>query len=177
MERDKENTKQVIVDLITGAKIGSNTGMIDSAYRLGKRVGKKSRPILVSFSNLAEKDRVLTKAADIKKQSNLEHLWINKDLSEVSRIKAMEVRKCYNLTRKQKLKCKLVGATIEYNHRVYEHRNLDLLPQGCKLEDAHIIPCDNVNLCFAGSHAYLSNFYNTEFEYQENVFTSSEQAF
>lgn len=176
-EEDKQNTKEIITKLITEANIGSNTAMIDSAYRLGRKVGKRKRPILVSFSNLAEKDLILTKASDIKKHANNTELWINKDLSEVSRIKSMEVRKCYNMMRKQKLKCKLTGAIIEYNHKSYEHKDLDLLPKGCRLEDAHIIPCDNVNLCFAGSHAYLSNFYSTEFEYEENHFTSSEQAF
>lgn len=93
----------------------------------------------------------------------------------------MEVRKCYNLMKQQKLKCKLSGAIIEYNHRSYEHKDLHKLPEGCRLEDTQLVTCEDTNkntsLCFQGSHAYVSNFYQTEIEYRDHMFTSAEQAF
>lgn len=101
-EGKKENTKQVIEELLTEAKIGFDKSSIVSAYMLGKKISSKARPILVSFSNTAERDSCLSKAIKIKKQSKISSLWINKDLSEVTRIKSMEVRKCYNLMKKQK---------------------------------------------------------------------------
>lgn len=79
------------------------------------------------------------------------------------------------------MKCKLSGAIIKYNHKFYEHKDLQRLPEGCQLEDTQLITCDDnnneVSLCFQGSHAYVSNFYQTELEYKGLEFTSAEQAF
>lgn len=83
--------------------------------------------------------------------------------------------------KKQKLKCKLTGSTIEYNLKSFEHKDLHKLPEGCRLEDTQLITCEDSNnytsLCFQGSHAYVSNFYQTDIEYQNLTFTSAEQAF
>lgn len=180
-ENEKESDKQSIIDLLTKSKIGCDTAHVDSAYRLGKKIASKKRPILVSFTNVTTKDLILTKASEIKKQTQLPGLWINKDLSDASRIRTMEVRKCYNLMKQQKMKCKLSGATIEYNHRHYEHKDLHKLPEGCLLEDTQLVTCEDTNkrtsLCFQGSHAYVSNFYQTEIEYKDLMFISAEQAF
>lgn len=104
---------------------------------------------MVIFSNLTSKDQVLTKANEIKKHSKINGLWINKDLFETLRIRAMEVRKCYNLMRQKKHKCQSVGATIHFNDRIFEHRDLHKLPPGCNLEDTQMIVLeDNISLCF-----------------------------
>lgn len=177
-EGEKENTKQVVTKLITDAVTGCDTSNIDSAYRLGKKVGSKSRPIMITFANLTTKDLILLKANEIKKKSENSTLWINKDLSDASRIRSMEVRKCYNLMRKHKHKCQLVGSTIHFDFKVFEHKDLHKLPSGCTLEDTQLVVLeDKTSLCFQGSHAYVSNFYATEIEYMECLFTSSEQAF
>lgn len=131
--------------LLTDVKISCETSHVDSAYRLGKKVTSKKRPILVSFTSLTTKDLILSKASQIKKQTKLRGLWINKDLSEVSRIRTMEVSKCYNLMKEQKIKCKLSGVTIEYNHKYYEHKDLHKLPNGCRLEDTQLITCEDSN--------------------------------
>lgn len=78
----------------------------------------------------------------------------------------------------KKYKCQLNGATIDYNNRSYEHKDLNCLPEGCKLENTQMNPCDNnTRLCFQGAHAYVSNFYSAPIVYQDNYFTSAEQAF
>lgn len=75
-ETEKEVAKETVKKLIDDANIGIDTSGIDSAYRLGK----KSRPLMATFSNLTTKDQILMKVNDLKKQSNLPGLWINKDL-------------------------------------------------------------------------------------------------
>lgn len=105
-------------------------------------------------------------------------LWINKDLSEVTRIRATETQKCYNLLRKQKLKCKLNGTTIHYDNKSFDYDELHLLPVGCRPEDAQMVTCANdKSLCFQGAHAYVSNFHPAELTYENQLFSSAEQAF
>lgn len=177
-EEKKEDVRQVIEKLFTDAKIDLEKTAIVSAYRLGRKSTSKSRPILVSFSNTAVRDSCLLNASKIKKHSKITSLWINKDLSDVTRIKSMEVRKCYNLMKSKKLKCQLSGSTITFNDKTYEHKDLKKLPEGCRLEDTQLITCeDNISLCFQGSHAYTSNFYPIEIDYKDQLFTSAEQAF
>lgn len=177
-EQNGENTKEIIVKLIGDAQIGIDTSGFDSAYRLGKKFANKNRPILVTFSNLTTKDKVLSKIKELKKQANLPSLWVNKDLSEVSRIRSMEVRKCYNLLRENKYKCKLMGSSIEMNNQIFEYKDLAKLPAGCRPENTQMIPCDNnTKLCFQGAHAYMSNFYAVPITYKDKQFTSAEQAF
>lgn len=150
---------------------------MDAAYRIGKRTTGKSRPIIVIFKNLETRDIVLSKASTIKRAADNPKLWINKDLTDLTRQRTNAVRKCYNRLKDSKTKCQMQGSAIKLNGKDYSYNELEKLPEGARPSDCQIVIHDEDSVCFAGANAYYSNFYPAALRYQSRYFTSSEQAF
>lgn len=177
-EVNNEYPKDTIFNLINNAKVFEDIPDFDTAYRLGKYTNGQNRPILVSFYCVSDKDLVLHNAARIKKGSGIESLWINRDHPEITRRQIANTRRCYNLTKLNNHDCQLHGTSITYKNKVYHYKDLNSLPEGSRLEDTRLVPCDDGRgVCFQGDLAYLSNRYPVEFIYKHKPFLSAEQAF
>lgn len=177
-EENNEYPKQTIYNLILKSDVLDDIPDFDAAYRLGKFISGQNRPILVSFYSVSDKDLVLHNAARIKKGSEMDSLWINRDHPEITRRQIANTRRCYNLMKINKHECQLHGTSITYKNKVYHYKDLNNLPKGSCLEDTHLIPCDNgQGICFQGDLAYLSNMYPAKFIYKQKPFLSAEQAF
>lgn len=177
-ETKGENVRQVIKDLIE--KVSEDQGItkeVDAAYRIGKKATGKSRPIIVVFKNLVTRDTVLSKASIIKRKADNKNLWINKDLTDLSRQRNTTVRRCFNRLKDKKVKCQIQGPAIKLNGKDYGHNDLESLPEGSRPSDCQTVIYDESSICFAGAKAYYSNFYPATVRYHSRCFTSSEQAF
>lgn len=179
-EVDNENTKQEILNLLRKSSLITppSPDQIDTAYRLGRKTERNMRSILVVFKDLHTKDTILNNAPGIRKSTKSKTLWINRDHPELTRRQISNARKCYNLMRSNNHECKLSGTSITYNKRVFQYKDLNCLPEGSRLEDTKLIPCqDGKGLCFQGDLCYVSNLYPCPVLYNKIPFTSAEQAF
>lgn len=177
-EVNNEYPKKTIYNLIQSADVLDDIPDFDAAYRLGKFSNGQNRPILVSFYSVSDKDLVLHNAARIKKGCENEFLWINRDHPEITRRQIANTRRCYNLMKLNKHECQLHGTSITYKNKVYQYKDLNCLPEGSRLEDTRLVPCDNgQGICFQGDLAYLSNMYPAKFIYKHKPFLSAEQAY
>lgn len=177
-ESPGENARGIITNIFNNSNGLINSSSIDTAYRLGKPSESHTRPILVAFFSIAAKDHVLQNATKIKQMANLPNLWINRDQPDLTRKQCANARKCYNLMRQNKLKCTLQGTSITYNGKVYHYKDLNKLPQGSRLEDTKMIPCnDDTGICFQSELSFLSNFYKAPLYFKNKYFEHSEQAF
>lgn len=177
-EEKNEYPKQTIYNLILKSDVLDEIPDFDAAYRLGNFINGQNRPILVSFYSVSDKDLVLHNASRIKKGSEVESLWINRDHPEITRRQTANTRRCYNLMKMNKHDCQLHGTSITYKNKVFHYKDLNNLPMGSRLEDTRLIPCDNdQGICFQGDLAFLSNMYPAKFIYKHKPFLSAEQAY
>lgn len=176
-EQKGENTKQVVIDLIEAGFADVDKSTIDKVYRIGNKLPNKQRPIVVVFTALEPRDAVLSSAGAIKKASTENKLWINKDLTDLSRSRSTAIRKCFQKLKEKKIKCQLQGSVIKLNGRTYGYDDLHNLPPGFRPEDSNSVITDNGSkLCFYGPDIYVSNSYIAPFYYKSNYFASGDQA-
>lgn len=177
-EVKNEYAKDTIYKILEDSDLFDDVPEIDAAYRLGKQSSDSSRPILVSFKNQTDKDLVLHNAARIKKETENEMLWINRDHPDLTRRQTAHTRRCYNLMKSNNHSCQVHGTSITYKNKVYQYKDLNDLPEGSRLEDTKLVECDEgKGICFQSELAYLSNMYPCEFIYRNKPFLSSEQAY
>lgn len=177
-EAANENVYGLIANIFNSSNGLADPSSIDTAYRLGKPNANHIRPILVAFYSIAAKDQVLRNAAKIKYVTNRPNMWINRDHPDITRRQSNNARKCYNLMKQNNHKCVLQGTSITYDAKVYHYKDLNKLPEGSRLEDTRMIPCNNgQGICFQGDLSYLSNLYKAPLYFRNKYFEHSEQAF
>lgn len=177
-EEKNEFAKQTISKILEDSDLFDEVPVIDAAYRLGKQLPDSSRPILVTFRNQTDKDLILHNAARIKKETENDSLWINRDHPDLTRRQTANTRRCYNLMKANGHTCQVHGTSITYKNKVFHYKDLNDLPEGSRLEDTKLVECDDgKGICFQSEVAYLSNMYPCEFNYRNKPFLSSEQAY
>lgn len=79
----------------------------DAVYHLGKQTADSPRPLLVDFRNQTDKDLILHNAARVKKKSEVESLWINRDHPELTRRQTANTCRCFNLMKANYHTCQM----------------------------------------------------------------------
>lgn len=177
-EKVNEDIVKEVFDCISPTIGDLKKGQIKSAYRMGKARGKKPRSIIVVLDDEALRDKILSKATDIKKQNNNKYLWLNRDQNDNSRRKRNLVKACFDLLKQNKHECTMKGSTIYFDGKQYGYDELSLLPDKCRPENAKSRLFDNdLSLAFHSEHVYCSNMYSAMFVYKGQLYTSAEQAY
>lgn len=177
-EASDENLELKILNLINAAGCEIQGADIHAIFRYGSAKGNKPRPIMVTFSSPKIKDIVIYNIREIKKKSSNKHLWFNKDQADATRRKTSLIKRCFALCKKHKYEATLKGDTIQLNGKSYKYTDLNLLPENCRPENTRMTYTeDGLGIGFNSEFVYLSNFYPCRVHYNNNTYSSAEQAF
>lgn len=148
---------------------------IDCAYRIGRK-GNKPRPILAKFCRESVRDLVNKKRFHLKECDDTKSTYLNDDLPAKINQQRADMRSVVENAKSKNVNAKTVGNKVQVGDKTYEYRDLHLLPEGLKLEDAKT-KVTQKGLAFQGQHSIFSNFYPTQVSYNGKVFPSSEHAY
>lgn len=170
------------------AKVLSKTGIqchpsdLDYARRIGKFRTGYNRPVLVRFMRESKRNSILYARNNINKKrapnSKAPLLWVNDDVSDVTRRNRKNVRDIATLAKQQgDDSIRIHGDGLVVGDGKFRHRDLDLLPVNLALERAKTRE-ESEEIFFQGELSPLSNFYPANIESDDSlVFCSAEQAF
>lgn len=187
-EHRRNNNDETTVDSYVDEEGKSDANGQDNAIREEIRktdnlaekpeVKYKPRTMIVKLCSTEMRDLVLARATDIRANSGLNHLWINRDQNDNSRRKHQMVKACYGLLLDKKYACSMRGSVITYQGKQYDYERLNLLPESCtpyyvKTRETE----DGEGLCFSSEHVYCSNLAPAIIKYEGNIYRSVEHAF
>lgn len=153
----------------------------------GKEKGKapeqdkagKVRPTIIGLSTTLWRECCrYQNAADIRTNSGVKGLWINRDQNNNSRRRHQLVKACYSLMLSNKIACSMRGSVITYGGKQYGYEKLNLLPEPCtpyyvKTRTTE----DSKGLCFYSEHVFCSNFAPAKIKYNGIIYQTVEHAY
>lgn len=146
----------------------------DCAFRLGK--SGQSRPILCKMVKESIRNDICSVRNSLNDEDSDTKIYLNDDLPQLIIERKSLFRMVVRLAKNQKIPASSTNTKITVNNITYSHKNLDCLPEGCRLEDAKIIKVKG-GLAFQSEHAWLSNFFPCKIEIDGERFVSAEQAY
>lgn len=175
-EKEEEEPTKVITSFLKNRM--DITGVrVDTAYRLGKPGGNKSRPILARFGFMAHRKRVWFSKSKIKPDPEEGRVWINEDLPKA----AKHVHRIfYKILRKAKTLgdsyegAHSKGQTLFIGGEAYREENLETLPDVLRPSSLATIQSEGT-LAFFGRYSPLSNHHPSPFLLHDKHFTCMEQ--
>lgn len=112
-EKSEEETKSDLAGIIAKSLPDFTASSLKSVRRLGKNVKrKKVRPILVGLADAGARERILAKAADIRKGADNAQFWINRDQSASGKRKYGLIKACFKLMQANNYECTMKGSII-----------------------------------------------------------------
>lgn len=176
-ELQNENIKKVIADCLSKSGVSCTVGDIDFARRLGKAKQGQNRPILVRLQREGLRHAILTNKAKIN-QNSPETVWVNDDVSDVTRSLRKKVRDVVYLAKQNGISdIKIHSDGVIIDSIKYHHSDLDLLPPLISVQKAKSREEED-DIFFQGEESPFSNFYPSTITDEEGrVFHNLEQAF
>lgn len=157
-----------------------NNIQIGSAYRMGSESADSSdpytRPILVHFPILPQRNRVWRKRSSIPGQENVQKVRIHADLPKELRdgVQALYmVAKAASSSDKYQT-ARVRNYTLELDDQVFLPSELEMLPRDIR-PSSLAAPRSNSALAFFSKHAIFSNHHPSFFRIGEQPFYSMEQ--
>lgn len=147
----------------------------DCAYRLGKR-SNKTRPILCKLVKESVRNDICSVRNSLNDEDSETKVYLNDDLPQLMIERKAVFRTVVKLAKSQKIPASSTNTKVTVNNITYSHRNLDCLPEGCRLEDARTIKVKG-GYAFQSEYSWLSNFFPCTIEIEDQRFTSAEQAY
>ena len=129
---------------------------IDTAYRLGKPLGNRPRPLLIRYVKTSTRDQLLRSKKDLQTHEDLTSLWIKEDANQKIRQQQNDVRTIAKLAAHQGINATTKGTKLLYNGRLYAHNELDMLPNCISLLRTNTRVGSNY-IAFKGPSSPLSN--------------------
>lgn len=124
------------------------------------------------------KENILAKAAEIRKQSGNQNLWLNRDKTDGSKRKHRMVKACFKKLVELDNQSTIKGSVITYQQKQYDYEMLNLLPSGCRPEDIKTRETnDKTGLGFQSEYVFLSNMAPAHVKYNRCMYTSVEHAY
>lgn len=147
----------------------------DCTYRLGKR-SDKSRPILCKVVKESVRNDICSVRNSLNDEDSDTKVYLNDDLPQLIIERKAIFRTVVRLAKDQKIPASSTNTRLTVNNITHTHRNLDCLPDGCRMEDVRTIKVKG-GYAFQSEYSWLSNFFPCKIEIEGQRFTSAEQAY
>ena len=176
-EAERENLSDIVLKLAAAIGVRCQPPDIDFVYRIGKaRHDDRPRPILVHLKTQTVRDNIFYGRSKLRRNDDWKYVYVNDDVNESTRKKREDIRAVSLLCHVKNVEHKLHNDSIVINGRKYTEHQIDLLPEGLKIEDAKTIPTDK-GILFQSEHSFLSSFYEAPFVYEEKVHNTVEHGY
>ena len=174
-ERRDERLKHITLEILSNTNLPINLNDIEQAVRIGTfRQKGPPRPILVKFWDISVRDQIMANRYLIKSNPNCSKIWINEDLPEKNKKIRYKMKILGDLAVNLDHQVILKGEKSEIDGTTYSENTLDQLPQHLSLERAFTRDTPN-GIAFHSEHSYLSSFYPTDINFNQNKYTTAEQ--
>lgn len=178
-ENDTEDLKKFICDLAKEEGKTCIEADIESIFRIGKihPGNPRPRPIMVKFASIIKRNDVLYSKGGLKNNQEYNKIWVNDDVTDITRRTRDDMRAISNLCREKGLNPPKVhsdGIVVDgFKHRPHELSNL---PKNMNIEAAKSIVRGD-HMYFDSPHSKLSNMFRCSVVIQNQCFSSTEQAY
>ena len=151
---------------------------LDSLYRLGRNPLQNGRPrsIVIRFASKQSRHEFFNERSSLKGQKPWQGVWINEDVTEVTRRKKDDMRLVAALCRDRKVDCKLHSDGIIVAGKKYGINQLSSLPQGLTLPEAKFRELQPGSWYFQSEHVWPSNMHRTRVVVDKHEYETSEHA-
>lgn len=179
-ELNNENVRSHVANTLSRTGIQCDFSDIDFARRIGKYKKGQKRPILVRFFSEDKRNAFLYNRANLNQSvaPNMYPVWINDDVSDLTRRCRKSVRDVATLAKQQGIpNIKVHGDGIVVNDSKFKHIDLDLLPPHLAISEAKTRE-DGGDVYFQSELSILSNFFPAkQTDARNKVYSCAEQAF
>lgn len=173
-ENESRADSDIVKDFLTKGLNFKDADII-SAYRLGKSVGHKPRPILARFAHMGQRNRVWFSKASIKQEED--RVWIQEDLPKLMK---NSYRSLYKVLKKAKSLgdrfpgAQIIGQSIVIDDKSYRVEDLESLPDILRPSSLACLQSDNA-FVFFGRASPFSNHHHSPFTIDDHLFQCMEQ--
>lgn len=173
---ENENLKQKVAKTLSRTGVNCTQNDLDFVRRLGKAKQGSDRTILVRFVKESLRNSILFNKANLGRDRNAP-IWINDDVSELTRKNRKTVRDVVTLAKQSGLQnIKIHSDGVVIGGSKFRHKDLDLLPPNLSVAKAKTRE-DDEDIFFQSESSPLSNFYQSRIIIRDLVFDTAEQAF
>ena len=156
-ESDGENTIDIALDILSAIDQNMSRSDIDFTQRVFRH-GNKTRPILVVFKSIAQRDSIMGRKKALRSRPNLSAVWLNEDSNPMIRKQKLETRSVVKHAIARGYDAKQRGLGVVINGRYYARDNMGQLPDDIQLRTTKT-RIEGNTIGFQGKLAPLSNMY------------------
>ena len=171
------NLSDTVLKLAAAVGVRCQPPDIDFVYRIGKaRDEGRPRPLLVHFRSRAVRDNIYYGRSKLRRDDEWKSVYVNDDVNESTRRKRENLRAVALLCQVKNITHKLHPDSIVINGRKYTEHQIDLLPQGLRIEDAKTLSTGK-GILFQSEHSFLSSFHEAPFVFEDRVHNTVEHGY
>ena len=131
-ESTGENTLDIALDILSAIDQNMSRNDIDFTQRVFRQ-GNKTKPILVVFKLIAQRDSNMGRKKALKSCPNLSAVWLNEDSNPMIREQKLEARSVVKHAIAKGYDAKQRGLGVVINGRCYARDNMGHLPENIQL--------------------------------------------
>lgn len=180
MEEDGEDLRRFIFDLAAGIGVKNMVaGDIINTHRIGaKQQSRRNRPrtIMVTFASTAIRNQFYYARTNLKKHDRLKRIYLNDDVTPLTKRQREEFRSVAELARKQGAEVRIHSDGMIIDGKKYYHGEPQSLPEKYSLTNARTVE-EGGELYFASEHSFLSNFSPSPIVIGTTVYATAEHMF
>ena len=156
-ESTGENTLDIALDILSAIDQNMSRNDIDFTQRVFRQ-GNKTKPILVVFKSIAQRDSIMGRKKALKSLPNLSAVWLNEDSNPMIRKQKLETRSVVKHAIAKGYDAKQRGLGVVINGRYYARDNMGHLPEDIQLSTTKT-RIEGNTIGFQGKLAPLSNMH------------------
>ena len=147
---------------------------VDIFHRVGPYNKYRTRPILIIFYGLSDRNLVYENRTILSKTKEFARIWINEDLGQVAKRTRNVVRQVAKQAKRAGREISATKYAVYIDKVKYDETNFDELPDDVSMESIKMQRHGN-SLYYQSEYAPLSSFYYAPFTMDDIDFTTSEQ--
>ena len=123
----RENLEKTIGEVLDQLAIPGSINF-EASYRVGPYNKNRTRPIMVCFEKLIDRQLVYSKRMELKLTRDFQGAWLNEDLGAISKRKRGIIRLITREPQQQGIDCKSGKYALRIDNKKFDLENLEELP-------------------------------------------------
>ena len=167
----QDTLRHILVDMGIDDDIAYN-----SIYRLGRAMGRRPRPVVVSFIRQDARDFIFSRRSKLKDSKDFGRVWVSDDVTPLTRRVKTVVREVVKEAKSQGIKFASTPFTVTIGNTKYGDGSLLDLPKNLTAESVKMKKIGN-SVCYHSEFAPFSNLHPALVAVGRHDYMSVEQAY